>query len=377
QEALRIRIGISSGEAILGNIGCYGKMDYTAVGPPVILASRLEEHATPNTVLVSESTYGLLGGHFHLVPVPTFVPKGFTEAQRVWQVLGNRPLLRYSVEFVAPEVMVRPSPSIIAIQAGHRFPASTAEPLARHFCGAETWEASAAAQVYANPDWVLQHAERAGNKRLTLVMPQRPDFDTIVAAYLVQELLETGSLPRGTKMLVEYVKWVVTDTLPPSAAWWNTPYGVVLGIWGRNAQYCQEHQLPERQQDLYSVQRVFYFLQYLLGRIAAGVDILRPDEATKPALFTDTSPFQPPFERERAFVKRDCEAYNHDLAYASTFEVAYVGNRGRNLFALYQRNQTPFGVDGTVAANRPFPQWQGIQTGASRARSWYNALQAK
>lgn len=32
QEALRIRIGISSGEAILGNIGCYGKMDYTAVG---------------------------------------------------------------------------------------------------------------------------------------------------------------------------------------------------------------------------------------------------------------------------------------------------------------------------------------------------------
>lgn len=62
---------------------------------------------------------------------------------------------------------------------------------------------------------------------------------------------------------------------------------------------------------------------------------------------------------------------------ASTLEFAYVGNRGRNLFALYERNQTPFGVDGSVPANRPFPQWQGIQTGASRARSWYNALQAK
>jgi len=61
----------------------------------------------------------------------------------------------------------------------------------------------------------------------------------------------------------------------------------------------------------------------------------------------------------------------------STFEAAYVGNNGRNLFGLYERNQTPFGVDGTVPANRPFPLWQGIQTGASRARSKYNAMQLK
>jgi hypothetical protein len=62
---------------------------------------------------------------------------------------------------------------------------------------------------------------------------------------------------------------------------------------------------------------------------------------------------------------------------ASTFEVAYVGNRGRNLFGLYERNQTRFGVDGSIPANRPFPLWQGIQTGASRARSWYNSAQMK
>jgi len=62
---------------------------------------------------------------------------------------------------------------------------------------------------------------------------------------------------------------------------------------------------------------------------------------------------------------------------ASTWEVAYAGNRGVNLFGLYERNQTAFGVDGSVAANRPFPLWQGIQTGASRGKSWYNALQTK
>ena len=70
-------------------------------------------------------------------------------------------------------------------------------------------------------------------------------------------------------------------------------------------------------------------------------------------------------------------ATQFQLNRASTFEVAYVGNRGRNLFGLYERNQTAFGVDGSVPANRPFPQWQGIQTGASRARSWYNAMQMK
>lgn len=70
-------------------------------------------------------------------------------------------------------------------------------------------------------------------------------------------------------------------------------------------------------------------------------------------------------------------ALQFQVSRASTFEMAYVGNTGRNMFGLYERNQTPFGVDGSVAANRPFPRWQGIQTGASRARSRYNAFQTK
>lgn len=70
-------------------------------------------------------------------------------------------------------------------------------------------------------------------------------------------------------------------------------------------------------------------------------------------------------------------AVQYRVSRSSTWEVAYAGNRGVNLFGLYERNQTAFGVDGSVAANRPFPQWQGIQTGASRGKSWYNALQTK
>jgi hypothetical protein len=62
------------------------------------------------------------------------------------------------------------------------------------------------------------------------------------------------------------------------------------------------------------------------------------------------------------------------LPLKSTLEVAYVGNRGSRLFAEYAANQTPFGVDGSIAANRPYRQWSQITVGAQRAESWYNAF---
>ncbi len=83
------------------------------------------------------------------------------------------------------------------------------------------------------------------------------------------------------------------------------------------------------------------------------------------------------FDQRSGLIQQWNLAMQYQVDKASTFEVAYVGNRGRSLFGLYERNQTAFGVDGSVPANRPFPQWQGIQTGASRARSWYNAMQMK
>jgi len=70
-------------------------------------------------------------------------------------------------------------------------------------------------------------------------------------------------------------------------------------------------------------------------------------------------------------------AMQYLLPLKSTVEIAYVGNRGSHLFSEYALNQTPFGVDGSVAANRPFPQWSAIQMGATRSRSRYNSLQLK
>ena len=85
--------------------------------------------------------------------------------------------------------------------------------------------------------------------------------------------------------------------------------------------------------------------------------------------------------REKDFHAARVQQFNVALQYLlpghSTFEVAYVGNRGNNLQFTYALNQTAFGVDGSVAANRPFSQWSQITMGATRSQSWYNSLQLK
>jgi hypothetical protein len=65
------------------------------------------------------------------------------------------------------------------------------------------------------------------------------------------------------------------------------------------------------------------------------------------------------------------------LGWESTFEVAYVGNRGGNLLTVLPVNAVPFGVDGAVPANRPFPGWLGVDVNITESQSIYHAMQLK
>ncbi len=53
RHGLQFRCGIHQGTAVVGMFGCSERADYTAVGPSVNIASRLQQAAKPGTILVS------------------------------------------------------------------------------------------------------------------------------------------------------------------------------------------------------------------------------------------------------------------------------------------------------------------------------------
>lgn len=60
QPALNVRVGIHTGETVVGNIGTPELMNYTAIGDSVNLAKRLQEIGAENTICLSDSTAALL-----------------------------------------------------------------------------------------------------------------------------------------------------------------------------------------------------------------------------------------------------------------------------------------------------------------------------
>jgi adenylate cyclase len=84
-----MRIGINSGEAIVGNIGSDKRMDFTVVGDVVNVAARLQELAKEleADTLVSEATVRGLSGEFRLVAVKPVILRGRSEPSVIYRLL--------------------------------------------------------------------------------------------------------------------------------------------------------------------------------------------------------------------------------------------------------------------------------------------------
>ncbi len=83
-----VRIGINSGDVVVGKIGDDLRMDYTAQGQTVGLAQRMEQVAAAHSICLSDETAKLVTGYFALRDLGEARIKGVEEALRVHELEG-------------------------------------------------------------------------------------------------------------------------------------------------------------------------------------------------------------------------------------------------------------------------------------------------
>ena len=74
---LRVRMGITTGYCTVGNFGSEHRIEYTVLGSPVNLASRLQTSAEPDTIVMSDATYLLIQDVADSTRLGEVTPKGF------------------------------------------------------------------------------------------------------------------------------------------------------------------------------------------------------------------------------------------------------------------------------------------------------------
>jgi len=84
---LKMRIGINSGEAFAGDIGCEKRMDYTVMGSTVNLASRLESGVAKAGQIVLGPRTAELSGRADLRQLSGFALKGIEQEVQPFEVL--------------------------------------------------------------------------------------------------------------------------------------------------------------------------------------------------------------------------------------------------------------------------------------------------
>lgn len=82
-------VGVHSGRAVVGNIGCSYRMDYTAIGDTVNVAERLESIAKGGQVLISRDLYEQVKNRYNAVFAGTQSLKGRQGGMDVFLVEGT------------------------------------------------------------------------------------------------------------------------------------------------------------------------------------------------------------------------------------------------------------------------------------------------
>lgn len=86
--AIRIGIGINTGNVITGSIGSTRALQYTAIGDAMNVASRLVNVASSGEVIISESTFRYVADRIDATALPPVKVKGKADELKVYRVNG-------------------------------------------------------------------------------------------------------------------------------------------------------------------------------------------------------------------------------------------------------------------------------------------------
>jgi class 3 adenylate cyclase len=87
-----VRMGLNSGEVVVGKIGDDLRMDYTAQGHTVGLAARMEQLAAPNSIYLTEQAANLVSGYLALRDLGTSQVRGIQAPVHIFELEGMGPL---------------------------------------------------------------------------------------------------------------------------------------------------------------------------------------------------------------------------------------------------------------------------------------------
>ncbi len=90
--AVQIRVGVNSGEVVVRSIGGDLRMDYTAVGQTTHMAARMEQLATPGSILMTAEALRLAEGYVEVKPLGPVNVKGLGGPVDVFEMTGAGPV---------------------------------------------------------------------------------------------------------------------------------------------------------------------------------------------------------------------------------------------------------------------------------------------
>jgi class 3 adenylate cyclase/tetratricopeptide (TPR) repeat protein len=88
---VQIRVGLNSGEVVVGTISSNLRMEYSAVGQTVHLAARMEQLATPGTIRLTVDTLRLVEGFFDVRSLGLVPVKGLQQPVEIYEMIAARP----------------------------------------------------------------------------------------------------------------------------------------------------------------------------------------------------------------------------------------------------------------------------------------------